>query len=144
MSMARIFIVMAVLAPALVLANAQAQTTDSAKKVLLGKDRKVWKKEQDQLWRHEQNRQGRKWNKNLMYPYKALNIPLDHLPPPGECRVWHPDIPAGQQPAPQPCDMANIPVGVWLIARDSVRYKVSRYNKHHPNVVDEVRYYELR
>lgn len=30
-------------------------------------------------------------------------IPAGHYPPPGECRVWHPDRPAGHQPPPEPC-----------------------------------------
>lgn len=36
--------------------------------------------------------------------YTRLSIPNGHLPPPGECRVWHPDRPAGQQPPPTKCD----------------------------------------
>ena len=27
-----------------------------------------------------------------------LDIPYGHYPPPGECRVWYPDRPPGQQP----------------------------------------------
>ena len=29
----------------------------------------------------------------------TLKIPPGHLPPPGECRVWLPDVPPGQQKA---------------------------------------------
>ena len=34
-------------------------------------------------------------------------IPLGHLPPPGECRVWYDDRPPGQQPPPTSCGAAR-------------------------------------
>jgi len=46
--------------------------------------------------------------------YERLDIPKGHYPPPGECRIWYPDRPAGQQPAPTGC--RNIPSsGAWAI-----------------------------
>jgi hypothetical protein len=33
----------------------------------------------------------------------ALRIPKGHLPPPGECRRWYPDRPAGHQTPPFRC-----------------------------------------
>jgi hypothetical protein len=33
----------------------------------------------------------------------AEPIPSGHLPPPGECRVWYPGVPPGQQPPPFRC-----------------------------------------
>ncbi len=35
--------------------------------------------------------------------YYACNVPPGHLPPPGECRIWHPDLPPGQQSPPGDC-----------------------------------------
>lgn len=37
--------------------------------------------------------------------YLDLDIPLGHLPPPGECKLWYPKRPSGQQPPPASCDM---------------------------------------
>ena len=34
-------------------------------------------------------------------------IPPGHLPPPGECRVWHDDRPPGHQPPPTSCGEAR-------------------------------------
>lgn len=34
-------------------------------------------------------------------------IPAGHLPPPGECRVWHDNRPPGQQPPPTDCASAR-------------------------------------
>src|SRR3712207_4130331 len=34
---------------------------------------------------------------------KGVEIPYGHLPPPGECRDWYPDLPAGHQPPPYRC-----------------------------------------
>ena len=34
-------------------------------------------------------------------------VPPGHLPPPGECRVWHDGRPPGQQPAPTDCATAR-------------------------------------
>lgn len=54
-----------------------------------------------------------------------LGIPEGHLPPPGECRVWYPGRPAGQQPAPEGCGgaEADAPPGSWVLYRppDDVR-----------------------
>src|SRR5688572_27689 len=37
----------------------------------------------------------------------AGRIPPGHLPPPGECRVWHDGRPPGQQPVPTDCATAR-------------------------------------
>lgn len=37
---------------------------------------------------------------------KGPDIPRAYVPPPGMCRVWLDDVPAGQQPAPTDCRTA--------------------------------------
>ena len=37
----------------------------------------------------------------------GYGVPDGHLPPPGQCRVWYPDRPPGQQPAPTDCGRAQ-------------------------------------
>jgi hypothetical protein len=46
-----------------------------------------------------------------------LGIPEVQLPAPGECRVWYPGRPAGQQPPPQSCGEAerDAPAGTWVL-----------------------------
>jgi len=34
---------------------------------------------------------------------QRVNVPKAHLPPPGMCRIWIDNVPAGQQPAPTDC-----------------------------------------
>ncbi len=38
---------------------------------------------------------------------RGYAIPNGHLPPPGECRVWRPGVPAGQQRPPTDCATAR-------------------------------------
>lgn len=38
-----------------------------------------------------------------VYRRGSQGIPPGHLPPPGECRVWYDNRPAGQQPSPTSC-----------------------------------------
>jgi hypothetical protein len=38
---------------------------------------------------------------------RGYRVPNGHLPPPGECRVWLPDRPPGQQPPPTSCRQAE-------------------------------------
>jgi hypothetical protein len=66
--------------------------------------------------------------------YAQVRVPPGHLPPPGECRIWHPDRPAGHQPPPGRCSRlaSQVPAGAWLIERPSgnQRYHVSAYEAH--------------
>ena len=77
------------------------------------------------------------------YPFSSLGIPKGHLPPPGECKVWIPGKPAGQQGPPQSCGSAlrNAPLGAWVITHEGSRYKVNIFNRGKRGIVDEVRYY---
>ncbi|WP_026462249.1 hypothetical protein [Adhaeribacter aquaticus] len=36
-------------------------------------------------------------------PRQLAGVPKGHYPPPGECRVWYPNRPPGQQPPPTSC-----------------------------------------
>ncbi len=37
------------------------------------------------------------------YPPQHFDIPEGHMPPPGECRIWIPDLAPGQQSPPGNC-----------------------------------------
>lgn len=51
------------------------------------------------------------------YPEGHFEIPAGHLPPPGECRIWFPDRPHGQQPPLGKChDLERrVPPGAFLV-----------------------------
>ena len=53
----------------------------------------------------------------------TLNIPPGHLPEIGECRVWIPRLPPGQQPRPKSRSCEGIagaaPAGSWILYRPS-------------------------
>lgn len=51
------------------------------------------------------------------YPDEHYSIPPGHMPPPGKCRIWYPDLPPGQQPPPGDCEELRyrVPPGAWLI-----------------------------
>lgn len=70
--------------------------------------------------------------------YTNLRIPEGHLPPPGECRVWYPGKPPGQQPPPVRCDRAQVPQGGWLLRRpreDHKHVNVHVYDERSPGIV---------
>jgi hypothetical protein len=48
---------------------------------------------------------------------RSFHIPPGHYPPPGQCRVWHPDRPPGRQPPPGPCSQQErrVPANAYLI-----------------------------
>lgn len=51
------------------------------------------------------------------YSERHFQIPQGHMPPPGACRIWLPDLPPGQQPPPGDCrDLERrVPPGAVLI-----------------------------
>lgn len=63
-----------------------------------------------------------------------LGIPEGQLPPPGECRLWFPERPAGQQPAPQDCADAEVdaPPGSWVLYRPKDDVRVVHARVMHP------------
>jgi hypothetical protein len=74
----------------------------------------------------------------------ALHIPPGHLPPPGECRIWYPDMPPGQQAPPGDCASLSrrVPPGAWLIRHpdnDRENVHVSVYDQNRPGVVVVIR-----
>jgi len=48
---------------------------------------------------------------------RQANIPPGHMPPPGQCRVWHPDRRPGHRPPPGPCEVLyfQAPPGAILV-----------------------------
>jgi hypothetical protein len=79
----------------------------------------------------------------VIYPFVDLGIPYGHLPPPGECKIWIPGLPAGQQGPPQSCESAmfNAPLGAWVIARTDEWYEVHVLSGSRPHVVIDILYY---
>lgn len=75
-------------------------------------------------------------------------IPDGHLPPPGECRIWYPDRPAGQQPPPFKCGQGRprVEPGGWLISPGQRREEVEAvvYDSQRPGVVIDVGIFDAR
>jgi hypothetical protein len=62
-----------------------------------GGDYREYRGDRDRSDRHRDNRRDR-W---------SYGIPRGQLPPPGLCRLWLPDRPAGHQPPPMSCQRAR-------------------------------------
>ena len=67
-------------------------------------------------------------------PPEYLGIPRGHLPPPGECRVWHPGEGAGLEPAPGKCEDVSYDLGPgdWLLYRPSTDEEIVEVTVHDP------------
>lgn len=58
---------------------------------------------------------------SVSVPYSVepvrVDIPEGHMPPPGECRIWFPEMPPGQQPPPGDCYELErqVPPGAILV-----------------------------
>lgn len=50
---------------------------------------------------------------------RSFTVPPGHFPPPGECRIWQPELPPGRQSPPGPCDdlVTRVPEGAVLLRR---------------------------
>jgi hypothetical protein len=92
----------------------------------------------------DQSKDGKEYNSYFpQHGYSNLGIPEGHLPPPGECRIWHPGKPAGHQPPPGRCENLRhqVPPGAWLIHRPHDEPKhvdVSAYDMQRPGIVIDV------
>lgn len=80
--------------------------------------------------------------------YDRLNIPKGHYPAPGECRIWFPDRPAGQQSPPGNCNQLRrtVPAGAWLIQHpedDLNHVQVVVYDERRPGSVSVVGEFEI-
>lgn len=68
---------------------------------------------------------------------ESYGIPPEHLPPPGQCRIWLPDEPAEEQARENPVGRCStlretIPAGGWLVYRptdDSGVVRVWQYGE---------------
>ena len=66
-----------------------------------------------------------------------FNIPPGHLPPPGQCRVWMPGEPPGQQKKKYPvgrCSTlrSSMPANAWLVYRPTENRKEVRVWEYGP------------
>lgn len=80
----------------------------------------------------------------------TLGVPPGHLPNPGECRVWIPGDPPGQQPKPKSRSCGGIaalaPAGSWIIYRpgdDRKHVHVRQVDTHRAGVVVRIQVFEL-
>lgn len=80
----------------------------------------------------------------------TLGIPPGHLPPPGQCKVWMPGEPPGQQKKrfkAGDCSyvQTQVPPGGWLVYRptqDKKEVRVSVYDSKRPEVV-AIRFFDV-
>lgn len=80
----------------------------------------------------------------------TLGIPPGHLPKAGECRVWIPGTPPGQQPKPKSRSCAAIgavaPAGSWVIYRPTDNKKlvhVREVDGRRAGVVTRIRIFDI-
>jgi len=67
--------------------------------------------------RHPERAQSDALHASQHLEWSAAPIPDSHWPPPGQCRIWFPERPPGQQPPPGDCRMLKrqLPAGAWLV-----------------------------
>ena len=104
------------------------------------------KDKDDEKGNYEYKKRNEGGARERQLPLNSLNIPKGHLPPPGECKIWIPGKPAGQQGPNVSCAYANAnaPLGAWVITHEGERYRVNIFNRRKRSVIDEIRYYQNR
>ena len=80
----------------------------------------------------------------------TLGVPPGHLPKTGECRVWIPGTPPGQQPGSKSRSCASIasaaPAGSWIIYRptnDKKLVHVREVDAHRAGSVVRIRIFDI-
>lgn len=80
----------------------------------------------------------------------TLGVPPGHLPKAGECRVWIPGTPPGQQPGPKSRSCTSIgsgaPAGSWIIYRPTDNKKlvhVREVDAHRAGSVVRIRIFDI-
>ncbi len=80
----------------------------------------------------------------------TLGVPPGHLPKAGECRIWIPGTPPGQQPKPKSRHCAGIgaaaPAGSWIIYRPTENKKlvhVREVDSHRAGAVIRIRIFDI-
>ena len=58
-------------------------------------------------------------------PPITIHIPPGHLPDPGQCRVWFPEVPPGRQQPASPCGQfaGGVPAGALLLGNSVLTYR---------------------
>lgn len=74
---------------------------------------------------------------------RVRGVPRGHYPPPGECRIWHPERPPGQQPPPAKCDrlVGRVPLGAFVLYNGKewdTRYDWQDHERRNRGSVPEV------
>jgi hypothetical protein len=91
---------------------------------------------------------GRDSHGSYFHQHGYTRIPNGHLPPPGECRIWYPDRPAGQQPPPFRCGQGRPAVqpGGWMLSPGPQPGEVQAvvYDVRRPGVVIDVAIFDAR
>lgn len=100
-----------------------------------------------QRYEERSERSGRDGN-SYFHRQGHTRIPNGHLPPPGECRVWYPDRPAGQQPPPYQCGQSpgRVEPGGWVFSPGPRRQEieVTVYDERRPGIVVDVGIFDAR
>ena len=80
----------------------------------------------------------------------TLGVPPGHLPKAGDCRVWIPGTPPGQQPGPKSRSCTSIasaaPAGSWIIYRPTDNKKlvhVREVDAHRAGSIVRIRIFDI-
>jgi hypothetical protein len=88
------------------------------------------------------NKQG---NESFNFPERSFpnkvprvldNIPVQHFPRPGECRIWYPDRSVGEQPPPMKCEVLigiMLGQGAFILTYEGKAYDAEYNWKKDPN-----------